>query len=68
MKNFKKVIVMLTLFFVGITIYTSSVSAEETNKTGFTKRVIHPDNQLTDGEALNLLMKPGQKQKVTVEL
>lgn len=68
MKNFKKVIVMLTLFFVGITIYTSPVSAEETNKTGFTKRVIHPDNQLTDGEALNLLMKPGQKQKVTVEL
>lgn len=36
--------------------------------TSFSKKVIHPENQLTDGEALNLLMKPGQKQKVSVEI
>lgn len=35
---------------------------------GFTKEVQHPENQLTDGEALNLLMTPGQKQQVTVVL
>lgn len=36
--------------------------------TGFSKKVIHPENQVGEGEALNLLMKPGQKQQVEVEI
>lgn len=54
---------------------SSSASAEQNIESegiiktaGYTKEIIHPDNQLDDGEALNLMMKPGQKQTVVVKL
>lgn len=46
------------------------VDAAESTLQGstFYKEVQHPENQITNGEALNLLMKPGQKQQVTVKI
>lgn len=46
------------------------VNAEDTDMQGasFSKKVQHPDNQIGTGEALNLLMTPGKKQQVKVEI
>ena len=54
----------LFLLFVGVEVS----AADELGGTSFYKKVQHPENQITDGEALNLMMKPGQKQKVSVEI
>lgn len=45
-------------------------STEDSTLQGssFYKQVQHPENQITNGEALNLMMKPGQKQQVTVKI
>ncbi|MGO3732935.1 MAG: DUF916 and DUF3324 domain-containing protein [Vagococcus sp.] len=47
-----------------------SVQADTTDIQGasFSKKVQHPDNQIGTGEALNLMMTPGQKQQVKVEI
>ncbi len=69
MKKNRIMVLLLALIFVSFNVSLTSVSAaEEGSSSGFSKRVKHPDNQITDGEALNLLMKPGQKQKVAVEI
>lgn len=64
MKKAYNYIIYTVLLFVSLFMFTTNSFAA----TGFSKKVIHPDNQIGDGEALNLLMKPGQKQKVDVEI
>ena len=43
-------------------------AAEEIQGTGFFQKIKHPENQIGTGEALNLMMSPGQKQQVEVEV
>ena len=69
MKNTKiKLSVFIGCLFLLVGMTTSVTATETLSGTGFYKEVEHPDNQITDGEALNLMMKPGQKQQVKVKI
>lgn len=69
MKRLNKLVLVISSVIVFFALTTISVNAQDKLEgTSFSKKVKHPDNQITDGEALNLMMKPGQKQKVNVEL
>lgn len=63
----KNVIIIFALFFVALPIVAYG-EKPKANEGGITKRVQHPENQISSGEALNLMMKPGQKQKINVEV
>lgn len=51
---------------------TAKVSADETDelmsRVGFSYRINHPENQLGEKGALNLMMQPGQEQEVTATI
>ncbi|MGX7024917.1 DUF916 and DUF3324 domain-containing protein [Vagococcus hydrophili] len=57
-----------SLFIGFIALFISYPIFASADAGGFTKKVQHPENQITSGEPLNLMMKPGQKQKVNVVL
>lgn len=68
MKKIEKIgyLICGLLFLFGATV--SVDAAGEMQGTGFFQKIKHPENQIGTGEALNLMMNPGQKQKVEVEV
>lgn len=60
----------ILLLLIGFTfIISKEVSlADETTSAGFTFNIVYPENQITDKGYLDLLMTPGQKQKVSLTL
>ena len=72
MKN-KQLKVLKGLFLlVTLLLVAKPVLADEKEdlmkQVGFTYAINHPENQLGDGGALNLLLNPGQEQAVTVTI
>lgn len=65
---------LLKLFLLSgvFLLISGKVSADETEalmkQVGFTYVINHPDNQIGMGNALNLKMKPGQKQQVKITI
>lgn len=66
----KTINLSMFIFSVLITLCLSiqTDAAEEIQGTGFFQKIKHPENQIGTGEALNLMMSPGQKQQVEVEV
>lgn len=67
----KRIVKLSIIFCFLISLFgfvTTTNAAEKTSAMSFSKKVKHPENQITSGEALNLMMTPGQKQQVEVEL
>lgn len=67
MKINKKFVLSICLLFALLGCSTT-VFAQGNSGADFWKKVKHPENQINSGEALDLMMKPGQKQKVNVEI
>lgn len=68
MKRIVKLSLIISSLFLLFSLSMPASAADDLQGSTFYKKVKHPDNQITNGEALNLMMKPGQKQKVTVEV
>lgn len=68
MKGIIKLSLIISSLFLLFGLSITANAADDLQGSTFYKKVKHPDNQQTSGEALNLMMKPGQQQKVTVEV
>lgn len=68
MKKIIKFSLIMSLMCLALSLPKQVSAADKEVVSGFNKKVQHPENQITSGEALNLMMKPGQKQQVNVEI